>query len=179
MRQGLTAGSVAAIAAALASLPLHSPDDALFNTVTVVVGSLLIGLVAGLVWRVLDGRPDSKRRFAVVWTAGFAVAVVFSIGANTQLDRMVSFGVPMAAIVFALTGGVTIATADVSLLRKWWVPSVGLLVALAVGFAFVNEGDQERGRLELPPRATSPAVPGPDEGPQAKTIQSSSSERVF
>ena len=46
MRNGLIAGSIAAIAAALVSLPLHSPVDNVFNTATVAVASLLVGVVA-------------------------------------------------------------------------------------------------------------------------------------
>ena len=38
---------MAAVAAALASLPLHSPNDALFNTLIVVIASLLVGAAAG------------------------------------------------------------------------------------------------------------------------------------
>ena len=40
---GLVAGSIAAITAALVSLPLRSPNDLIFNSATVAVGGLLAG----------------------------------------------------------------------------------------------------------------------------------------
>ena len=43
MYAAMIAGSIAAIVDALVSLPLRSPDDALFNSATVVVGALISG----------------------------------------------------------------------------------------------------------------------------------------
>lgn len=159
MRQGIIGGSVAAIVAALVSLPLHSPNDAFFNTASVVLGSLLTGLAAGGLWRVLTDRTNPRHRFVVIWTAAFAISAVFLVAANTQIDRMMSFGVPLTAIVFSLTGATTTAAADIRLMRSWWAASIGVVAALAIGFALAGQGDQESGRLELPPRTSSLAVP--------------------
>ena len=160
MRQGLTGGSVASVAAALVSLPLHSPSDSLFGTITVVIGSLLVGLAAGGAWTLLATRPNPRRRFAFIWLAAFAASVLAMAAANTQLDRMLSFGAPLAAIAFALTGAVTVAAAERPPLRSWWAASIGLAAALAIGFGLSGEGDQESGRLELPPRAIGVVVHG-------------------
>ena len=43
---GLLSGAIAAIVASLLSLPLHSPDDAFFNTASVTIGALLVGVSA-------------------------------------------------------------------------------------------------------------------------------------
>lgn len=159
MIQGLTGGSIAAIAAALVSLPLHSPNDVLFGTVPIVAGSLLLGLTAGAVWTRLASGPNPRKRFALVWLAVFAVSVVAMAVVDSWLDRMLSFGAPLAAISFALTGAFVAASQDVPVLRSRWLTAIGIVVALAVGLVFAGQGDQESGRLELPPRATGMVVP--------------------
>ena len=158
MIQGLTGGSIAAVAAALVSLPLHSPNDALFGTVPVVAGSLLLGLAAGAVWTRLASGPNPRRRFALIWLAAFAASVVAMTAVDSWLDRMLSFGAPLAAIAFALTGASVVAATDIPVLRRRWLTAIGLLIALAVGLGLAGQGDQESGRLELPPRATGTVV---------------------
>jgi 4-amino-4-deoxy-L-arabinose transferase-like glycosyltransferase len=150
---------VAAVAAALASLPLHSPNDALFNTLIVLIGALFVGTAAGAVWEFLSRRPNPGPRFAVIWMAGLALWVLLFAAGNTQLDRMFSFGATLAAIVFSLTWVLTMAGARIRPLRSWWTASIGMVAALAVGLALASEGDQKSGRLELPPRAGSLVMP--------------------
>ena len=153
MIAGLTGGSVAAVVAALVSLPLRSPDDAFFNTASVVIASLIAGLAAGALWR---GTAKSKRRltvFAGVWTAAFGVVALLSWAGETQLERFVAFTVPLAAIVFALTGAITALLSDTPAVQRPWLPAAALAAALAVGFSLAGQGDAESGRLELPPRA--------------------------
>ena len=167
MIAGLTAGSVAAVVAALVSLPLRSPDDAFFNTGSVAIASLIAGLAAGALWR---GTAKSKRRrtvFAGVWTAAFGVAALLSWAGETQLERFVAFVLPLAAIVFTLTGALTALLSDTPAVQKPWLPAAALAAALAVGFSLAGQGDAESGRLELPPRAglaapreTYPNYPG-------------------
>ena len=159
MIQGLTGGAIAAIAAALVSLPLHSPNDVLFGTVPIVAGSLLLGLAAGAVWTRLASGPNPRKRFALIWLAVFAVSVAAMAVVDSWLDRMLSFGAPLAAISFALTGAFVAASQDVAVLRSRWVTAIGLLLALAVGLGLAGQGDQESGRLELPPRATGTTLP--------------------
>ena len=153
MIAGLTAGSIAAIVAALVSLPLRSPDDALLNTATVVIAALIAGLAAGALWRY---SARSKRRhtvFAGVWTAAFGVAALLCWAGETQLDRFLSFALPLAAIVFTLTGALTVLLSGAPAIQKPWLPAAALAAALAVGLSLAGQGDEESGRLELPPRA--------------------------
>ena len=153
VRGALLAGATAAIVAALVSLPLHSPHDALLNSASVTWGVLLLALVSGLVYRRLSLRPNTLRRFAIVMTVGFLVWVAIAFAAGTMLTRMVSFSVPLAAIAF---GGIAMLTPLLSrtpLVARWPIVAVALIIAAAVGIGFAGQGDQESGRLELPPRA--------------------------
>ncbi len=153
MIAGVTAGSIAAIVAALVSLPLRSPDDALLNTATVVIAALIAGLAAGALWRY---SARSKRRHTVfggVWTAAFGVAALLCWAGETQLDRFLSFALPLAAIVFTLTGALTVLLSGAPAIQKPWLPAAALAAALAVGLSLAGQGDEESGRLELPPRA--------------------------
>ncbi len=153
MIAGLTGGSIAAVVAALVSLPLRSPDDAFFNTASVVIASLIAGLGAGALWR---GTAKSRRQlpvFAAAWTAAFGAVALLSWAGETQLERFVAFTVPLAAIVFALTGAITVLLSDTPAVQKPWLPAAALAAALAVGFSLAGQGDAESGRLELPPRA--------------------------
>ena len=158
MIQGLTGGSFAAVAAALVSLPLHSPNDALFGTVPVVTASLLLGLAAGAVWTRLAPGPNPRRRFALIWLVAFAASVLAMAAVDSWLDRMLSFGVPLAAITFVVTGVFVVCAAEIPVLRSKWLTAIGLVIALAVGLGLAGQGDQESGRLELPPRATGTVV---------------------
>ena len=57
VQAGLTAGSVAAVAAVLANLPLEAPTDTYFNSAPVMAGALAVGLGAGVSggrWMVAD-----------------------------------------------------------------------------------------------------------------------------
>ena len=153
VRGALIAGALSAIAAALVSLPLHSPHDALLNSASVTWGVLLLALVSGLVYRRLSLRPNAVRRFAVVMAVGFLIWVAVAFAVGTMLTRMVSFSVPLAAIAF---GGIAVLTPLLSrapFASRWPVVIVALLVAAAVGIGFAGQGDQQSGRLELPPRA--------------------------
>lgn len=59
MRNGVIGGSIAAILATLVSLPLHSPVDNVFNSATVALASLFVGIGAGVFWNKLE---DSQRQ---------------------------------------------------------------------------------------------------------------------
>ena len=157
---GLTAGAVAAIIAALVSLPLHSPVDSAFNSATVAVAALVVGLIAGLLWMRLSGRV----LWYVVALAGlFILALVIAFAGNTQLDRMVSFMAPLAAIVVVVCAVLTPPLASfftrpaLGLLK--WSPAIVVVAALAVGFGLITQGDAETGDLALPPPPSATATP--------------------
>ena len=159
MIAGLTAGAIAAIIAALVSLPLHSPVDSAFNSATVTVAALVVGLIAGLLWM----RLSSKTLWYAVALAGlFIVALVIAFAGDTQLDRMVSFMVPLAAIVVVVCAVLTPPLASfftrpaLGLLK--WSPVIAIVAALAVGFGLITQGDAETGDLALPPPPSAPAA---------------------
>ena len=153
MLAGLTAGAVAAIIAALVSLPLHSPVDSVFNSATVTVAALVVGLITGLLWMRLSGKV---LWYGVSMAGLFIVALVIAFAGNTQLDRMVSFMVPLAAIVVAVCALLTpllssyFSKPDLGW-KSWALASVAVVAALAVGFGLITQGDAESGELSLPP----------------------------
>lgn len=159
MLAGLTAGAIAAVIAALVSLPLHAPVDSAFNSATVTVAALVVGVVAGVLWSRLF---DRLLWFLAGIAAIFVIALVIAFAGNTQLDRMVSFMVPLAAIVVVVCAVLTPLLASLLLkpalgLLKW-SPAVAVIVALAVGFGLVTQGDAKSGELSLPPRPTAAAA---------------------
>ena len=152
MRTALISASIAAIVAAAVSLPLRSPDDAVLNSATVVIGSLLAGLCAGALWRTLGDRPYRWRAFAVSMAAGFTVIAAVSLVANTQVEHLVSFVIPLAAIVVVVTGGLLPLFGRVAVAQTQWIAPGAVVIALAVGFGLVGLGDADSGRLSLPDR---------------------------
>ena len=153
VRGALLAGAGTAVVAALVSLPLHSPHDALLNSASVTWGVLLLALVSGLAWRRFSRGPSALLRFAVVMVAGFAVWVAVAFAIGTTLTRMVSFSVPLAAIAFGAIAVLAPLLSRTPIATKWPVVIAALVVAAVVGLGFASQGDQESGRLELPPRA--------------------------
>ena len=151
MLAGLTAGALAAVPATLVQLPLHSPVDVLFNSLTVAAGSLAAGIASGALWWVTRGSARGPRLFAVMWAAVFLAVCGAAVAGDTQLDRTVSFVLPLAAIVMAATG---ILTPLLSRSRRLSYPvavtATAVAVGLGIGLAF--EGDARSGQLELPPR---------------------------
>ena len=124
VQAGLTAGSVAAVVAVLANLPLEAPTDTYFNSAPVMAGALAVGLGAGVFWRALDGRGRRPVILLVSMTLAFGLVTVAAVAGETQLERSVSYIVPLAAIVFGLTGALTLLLlrARVSLPR--WVTAM-------------------------------------------------------
>ena len=158
MPQSLTGASVAAVVAALVSLPLHSPSDAFFSTAAVVLASLFLGLIGGVLWWLLASRPNARLKFALIWLIGLAGVIVANALMGREIDRMDSFGIPLAIIVFGLSGAAVVLADRFPPLRSWRVTGACMIVALALGIGLAREGDQASGRLELPPRAVAPLV---------------------
>ena len=151
MRAALLAGAVASVAASLVSLPLRSPHDGLLNAGSVTIGTLALAFAAGRLRRALGGRANAGLLFAAAMGAGFLAWTGVAFAAETQLTRMVSFTVPLAAIAF---GGIALLTPLVApIASRRWVALGAVIVAVAVGAALAGEGDAPSGRLELPPRA--------------------------
>ena len=166
IRAGLTAGAIAAIIAALVSLPLHSPLDSAFNSATVMAATLLAGLLAGALWRSYDTRPAW---YGGLLAAAFvAVAVLLGVG-NIWLERLASFGIPLAAIALGVSGVLTPSLARIDSVRRQWLAlAVAGPVALVIGLGLVTQGDAASGELTLPERPT-PAAAAPTAPPPTAT----------
>ena len=154
MIAGICAGSISALVAVLVSLPLRSPDDILLNSATVAIGSLIVGAASGTLWRLLANSRKRRVTFALVWGIAFGLAALFALVGETQLDHFLGFVLPLAAIVFPLTGLLTALLAKTQLVGKRWLAPVAVAIALAVGIPLAGRGDEESGRLELPPRSS-------------------------
>jgi hypothetical protein len=169
MRAGLAAGAIAAIIAALVSLPLHSPVDSAFNSATVAVAALVVGVISGLLWARLS---DRLLWFLAALSGLFILALVIAFVGNTQLDRMVSFMVPLAAIVVVICAVLTPLLASFFLkpalgLLKW-SPVIAVAAALALGFGLMTQGDAESADLSIDPKPTAAAEPTePGDGAQS------------
>jgi polyisoprenoid-binding protein YceI len=149
---GLGAGALAALAASLVSLPLYSPDDAFFNTASVTVGALPAGIAAGALWWALRDRPRAPLLFAAVMLAAFVLVAAGALAYETApsaLDRVASFSIPLAAIVFA-TLALLVPVLSRPQLRPMWTAPAATVAALVLGIALAGRGDAESGRLTLP-----------------------------
>lgn len=179
MLAGLTAGAIAAVIAALVSLPLHAPVDSVFNSATVAVAALVVGVISGFLWSKLS---DRLLWFLAGLASIFVVALVVAFVGNTQLDRMVSYMVPLAAIVVVVCAVLTPLLASFFLkptlgLLKW-SPAVAVIVALVIGFGLVTQGDAESGELSLPPRPTAAAAPTGARAPTVAAPVAATTERT-
>lgn len=152
LRAGLLSGGIAAIAAALLSLPLESPHDGLANSASVVTATLVAGAAAGVAWKLLPDSPSHTPRFIALVVLALALVAGGTALAETQLERAVSFGLPIAALAAVVIGGGVPLLADKGRALPWWLALAAVVVALAVGVALAGQGDQESGELELPPR---------------------------
>ena len=154
----LLVGSLAAVVAALVSLPLRSPHDGLLNSASVVAGVLALSVVGGLVWRGLSRRTNGARWFTLAMNLGFLIWVAIAFSLETQLERMVSFSVPLAAIAFGAIALLVPRLFVNVLAQRRIVVLAALAVAIVAGAGLANRGDAESGRLELPPRADADHV---------------------
>ena len=162
MTAGLTAGAIAAILAVLVSLPLRSPSDTLFNSATVALAGLLAGVVAGIVWQIARRSRRPTARFAVIWTIVFFIPTVAAVVAGEyQLDNFAVFAIPLAAVIFLATGLLTVAIAHYCPGLKWWAAAISVGLAVVAGGGLAGQGDQESGKLRLPPPASrsAPSIP--------------------
>ena len=162
MTAGLTAGSVAAIVAALVSLPLRSPSDTLLNSAAVALAGLLSGVAAGLLWLAVRRSPKSHIYFLAIWAAAFIPATLLVIlWGRLQLDNFTAFALPLAVIVFVITGFLTPAIPRFLPWLHWWGAAIAIAAAVTVGLGLAGQGDQESGELRLPPPSArlAPALP--------------------
>lgn len=157
IRAGLIAGSLAAVVAVLVNLPLHSPSDAFLNSATVMVASLAAGFGAGCLWSILGFWRAGEVRRRVAFGAGMALAFglvcVIAVLAETQVQRSVSYVVPLAAVALGITGTLTWLLLRNPRFLQWRLVVLAVLIAVGLGVGLASQGDQRSGKLELPPRA--------------------------
>jgi len=149
------AGSLAALAAELVQLPLHSPNDSFFNAGSVMVGSLIAGVLLGRVWGSLLSGNNRWVVFGGICLAAFVAVTAAAVAGQTLLERVVSFVVPLAAIVLGAVG-VLIPSLSGSRIASSRLLMVALLaLAIGLGVALAGQGDAPSGHLDIPPRSGS------------------------
>ena len=168
MLAGLIAGSVAALVASLVSLPLRSPLDLAFNTLTITLASLVVGMVSGLLWKTLADNPRRPLYYAGGLAAAFVVVAVVALVGNMWLERFAAFTIPLAAIVFALSGILAPVVGGISGGAARGLAVVLLIASVGLGVGLASQGDTESGELSLPERAEAP-TPTPTEPPSRET----------
>ena len=174
MLTALLAAAIAGLVAVLVSLPLQSPDDLLFNSATVAIGAVLAGILGAVLWGITVKHVVPF--VAALFVVFVAVALAAFVG-ESQLERTFEFTAPLAAIIL---GGIALLTPlldRVSLPR--WLGPVGALVVLGAGFAAAGLGDEESGRLSLPPTPTAVAASGRPAGPGATGTAPTVAGRTF
>ena len=168
MIAGLTAGAIAAIVAALVSLPLRSPLDNVFNSATVAAAALIVGILSGLLWNRLGPGPNRTRNYGAALALVLVAVIVAAVVVNIWLERMIVFTVPLAVIVFVLSGLLTLALTRLSGAAANIMAAACLIAAVAVGGGLVTQGDAESGDLALPER-TPATTRAPTAAVQAAT----------
>src|SRR3990172_6579360 len=83
---GLIAGAIAAVVASLVSLPLDAPDDLVFNTGTVTIAALAVGLAAELLWLVVERRSSGRQIYVVGVAGGFVVPIILAVVGEQYFD---------------------------------------------------------------------------------------------
>ena len=168
MRVGLIAGSIAAIAAALVSLPLRSPNDLLFNSATVSAAAIALGIAAGAAWTRLADTRRPTLYFSLLPAAGLIVSALAALLLETFLERSFTFTVPLAATGLILIGVLIPLLGRGSVAPNRWTAPALLVIAAAVGIGLAGQGDEESGELSLPP-------PSPTAAPAVRTAPASQS----
>ena len=154
LRAGLFTGSIAGIIAVLVNLPLNSPSDAFFNSAPVMVASLLAGVGAGFLRHALGDSSRSLILFMFVMALVFVLVSAAAVAGESQMERSVSYIVPLAAIVLGLTGLLTVLLLRIKKAPSWKLTLLMIVIVVGFGIGLAGHGDQESGRLELPPRTS-------------------------
>lgn len=137
---GLAAGSVAAIVAAVVSLPLPDPDADVVNSLTVVLLSLALGAVAGMLWRRLRATEGALRAFGWTMAGGFVVALMaIAVTDQTVLSNLIAYATPLVAILFITLGFLTPLFARVT--SSPWLAAIPVVIALALGIGLIGQED--------------------------------------
>lgn len=162
LRAGLTAGAAAAMWGSLLNLPLHSPSDAMLNSATVTGASLAAGVGAGLLWSALGRARNRHVYFPAGMTLAFALVAAAAAAGESQIERSFSYVTPLAALTLAIIAVLTQRLMSTGRALPMFVTVALVIAALGVGAGLAGMGDQESGRLELPPRTAPLSIDGSD-----------------
>ncbi len=147
---GLGVGSVAAIIAVLASLPLKSPDDIIFNSASVGFAAIGFGALTGLAWHWTKSDLPVTRPYLASSFGLIVAALAVAVAAQTEFDDAVLFTVPLALISSVIpVVGTPIAAKSEKF--KNWNYLIVFVGAVVLSFALAGQGDQESCSLSLPP----------------------------
>ena len=152
LRAGLCVGAIASSAAVLIQLPLHAPNDSFFNAGAVMLGALATGLLFGYLWEQLRRRPHGQRYFLAACGSAFVAALLVSMAGQVVLDRLVTYVVPLAALVLIVIGWGIPAMSMARLTRSWAVVLLLVGGAVVLGVLLAGQGDAASGHLEIPVR---------------------------
>ncbi|MEX1253200.1 MAG: YceI family protein [Dehalococcoidia bacterium] len=177
---GLVAGGIAAVVAALVSLPLDSPDDLVFNTATVAIGAMAIGVFEGVLWQALGTRPQGRQLYIGISAGAFVVAAVGIVIGETLLEGTVRFALPLAALIFIITALLPPVLDSLQPARNFALggAAASLIAALAIGFGLAGMGDEPSGRLELPDPDPTDAPAASSTGTPSETVDALTAEDV-
>jgi hypothetical protein len=133
---GLVAGAVGAIVAAIVGWILtgdvvENPHDYV-NSLTVVIVSLVLGLIAGMLWRRLRATDNASTMFAWTIVGGFVMTLAAILVVDqTVLSSLAPYTVPLAAIVFITLAFFTPILSRIK--APAWIAVIPVLLALAIG----------------------------------------------
>lgn len=141
---------MAAIIEILISLPLESPDDIIFNAVSVGLAAVGFGGLAGLLWHLSKSDLPVGRSYVAGSFVLIVAALAVAVAAGTQFEDALIFTVPLALISSIVPIVGTPIAAKSEKFRNWNYLSL-VVVAVAMSIALAGQGDQESGSLSLPP----------------------------
>jgi hypothetical protein len=145
---GAVAGAIAAIVAGLVSLALRSPDEVVANSLSVVLVSIVLGLLAGGLWRKLRATHNAQMVFA--WSmvgAFFAVAAAIALADLFALSNLIKYAGPLAVLIFITLGFFVPMLSRVT--APVWVAAIPIVIALALGIGLFGRGNVASGELSL------------------------------
>lgn len=145
---GVVAGAIAAIVAGVLAALLRSPDEIIANSLTVVVGALVLGGISGMLWRRIRLSYNPIRTFGFTMAGGYFVAMLaVTIVDQTVLSNLIAYAVPLGAVIFITLGFLTPLLAGVT--APVWVAVIPVVIALAIGVGLFGRGNVASGELSL------------------------------
>jgi polyisoprenoid-binding protein YceI len=149
---GVVAGGIAATVTGLVSIPFDSPDDVIYNSGTVAIGTLAFGVLAGLLWAAMESQRNRLRIYAGAAGVALVAGIVFAAVSEQLLSGAFRFMLPLELIALAIVVPLVPLLSMVGLPERWQLAGapVSLIAGLAIGLGFAGVGDEESGKLTLP-----------------------------